>query len=157
MLDCYTSPITGQFPDSLLEAAKTARSNAPFGLFTGYYAESQKLTPPGSVNFALGLIDLKLELASNEPANAFHYSLACSLAADINVTVVGVTYEPMASTLQFSVKIIKNYIRQQGRQHSSNNVAKHPITFEAVIHRAQLRASYGQGFQGAGTAPPRMG
>jgi len=46
----------------------------------------------------------------NELADAFHYPPACSLAADINVTVVGITDEPMASTLQFSVKIIKNYI-----------------------------------------------
>ncbi len=93
MLDCYTSPITGQFPDSLLEAGNTTRSNAPFALLAAYYAKTQKLTPPRSVNLALGLIDLKLELAGNELADAFHYSLACSLAADVDVTVVGITDE----------------------------------------------------------------
>jgi hypothetical protein len=110
LLDCHTSSIAGQFPDSLLESSQTARSNTPFGLLTDYYTKSQKLTPPRSGNFALGLIDLKLELTGNELANAFHYALACPLAANINVTVVGVTDEPMASTLQFSVKLIKNYI-----------------------------------------------
>jgi hypothetical protein len=115
LLDCNTPSITGQFPDSPLEPAQTARSNTPFCLLTGYYAKSQKFTSPRSANFALGLIDLKLELAGNELANAFHYSLACSLAADINVTVVSVTDKSMASTLQFSVKIVKNYIGQQGR------------------------------------------
>jgi hypothetical protein len=96
----------------LLEAAQTARSNAPFAPLAGYYTKAQKLTPPGSVNLALGLIDLKLEPAGNEPADALHYSPACSLTADINVAVVGITDETKASTLQLSVQIIKNNVRQ---------------------------------------------
>jgi hypothetical protein len=38
----------------------------------------------------------------------------------------------------------------QWRHHGSNNVAKCPITLEAVISRAHLRAPYGRGFTGSG-------
>jgi hypothetical protein len=45
---------------------------------------------------------------------------------------------------------VQGNIRQQGRYHASDNIAKHPITLEAVISRAQLRAPYGRGFAGSG-------
>lgn len=38
----------------------------------------------------------------------------------------------------------------QQREHASNNVAKYPITLEAVISRVRLRAPYGRGFTGNG-------
>jgi hypothetical protein len=41
--------------------------------------------------------------------------------------------------------------RAGGRcEHTSNNLAKHPITLEAVISRVHLRAPYGRGFTGSG-------
>ena len=115
LFDCYTSPIAGQFPNASLESKQTFRSNAPFCLFTGYYAKAQKLTPPGPVYLALGLIDLKLELTSNELTNTLHYPFTSSLAANINIAIIRLAYKAMASPLQLSVKLIKNNIRQQWR------------------------------------------
>jgi hypothetical protein len=103
LLDCYTSSVAGQFPDSSLESAQTARRNAPLRLFADYYTKTQKLTPPGSVNFALGLINLELELAGNELTNAFHNSLACSLAAHIDVAVVNKTVKAGSSGSRFAI------------------------------------------------------
>jgi len=37
-----------------------------------------------------------------------------------------------------------------GLEHTSNNVAKCPITLEAVIYRVHLRPPYGRGFTGSG-------
>jgi len=50
-----------------------------------------------------------------------------------------------------SPRIASNMIiTAKRRYHTSNNVAKHPITLEAVISRVHLRAPYGRGFTGSG-------
>jgi hypothetical protein len=37
-------------------------------------------------------------------------------------------------------------VRQQGRDHAPNNLAKFPFLFQTTIPRARLRPKYGQGF-----------
>jgi hypothetical protein len=46
--------------------------------------------------------------------------------------------------------IVQEYIGKYRAKHTSNNVAKCPITLEAVISRVHLRAPYGRGFTGSG-------
>jgi hypothetical protein len=46
--------------------------------------------------------------------------------------------------------IVQEYIGKYRAKYTSNNVAKCPITLEAVIYRVHLRTPYGRGFTGSG-------
>ena len=52
---------------------------------------------------------------------------------------------------------VQEYIGKYGTEHTSSNIAKHPIMIEAVIPRAQLRALYGQGFASSGNVASANG
>jgi hypothetical protein len=54
---------------------------------------------------------------------------------------------PLKPQVQY---IVQEYIGEHWTEHASNNLAKHPITLEAVISRVHLRAPYGRGFTGSG-------
>ena len=53
--------------------------------------------------------------------------------------------------------IVQEYIGKYGAEHTSSNIAKHPIMIEAVTPRAQLRTSYGQGFASSGNVASTNG
>jgi hypothetical protein len=107
LLDCYTSSVTGQLTHSHLKSVKTLRGNAPLGFFAGYYAKAKKLASPRPVYFAL---DLQFELAGNEFADIVHYPKSCTFTANIDVTIIRISNKAMTSSLQLSVKLVKNYI-----------------------------------------------
>ncbi len=56
-------------------------------------------------------------------------------------------------SLHISVEFREIYVRQEGAQHASYNIAKQPLEFSADIPRERLHASYGQGFRGAPLQP----
>ena len=41
------------------------------------------------------------------------------------------------------------HVRQQGRDYTSNNLAKLPLEFSSTIEREHLKVSYGEDFGGA--------
>ena len=68
--------------------------------------KAQKRAPPRSVDFALGLINLKLLLVGDELADVFPHSFARSFAANVNSTIVHIAYKTVTSVLQLAVKPI---------------------------------------------------
>jgi hypothetical protein len=53
-----------------------------------------------SIDFALLLVDVKIQAPFNEATNGAHHAFSRTLAAHIDVAVVGVTAEAQSSLLQ---------------------------------------------------------
>jgi len=79
------------FPNPLLEASDSLGGDPPPRLPFMGEAESEKLSLPRSSYGALRLVYLELEPVRDEVRNAFHHSQSRSLAADVDVTVVGIS------------------------------------------------------------------
>jgi hypothetical protein len=75
-------------------------------------AEAQELADARLGNRALGFIDLELQALFEELLEARQHSFACPLTAHIDVAVVGLTHEAVATLLQFLVQHIQHQVRQ---------------------------------------------
>src|SRR6266478_4068823 len=84
-------------PDSLLKPIQGFGRNAALDLRTGCEAEPEKLPFLRSCHRTLRLIHLELELLRDELRNALHHPLPRPLAANIDITVVRVANEAMAT------------------------------------------------------------
>src|ERR1039458_2118493 len=78
-----------QFPHPASEPDKRLRCNAPPRLFPIREADAQELTLVRASDRTLRLVDLEFETLGQESFYARHHPLAGSLAAHVNVAVIG--------------------------------------------------------------------
>ena len=73
----------------------------------------------GSSHRTLRFVDLQPKLRRHEATHAGHDPFACTLTANVDVAVVSVAAESMASTCQLLVKLVQHQVAQQRRQRSA--------------------------------------
>src|SRR5215469_2058001 len=88
-----------QLSNALLKPQDCFRRNAPLRFLAARKAESEKLPSPRPSHCALRLVHLEFELRGEKPSDTFHHPLPGSLAADVDVAIVRVTYESMPTPL----------------------------------------------------------
>ena len=71
----------------------------------------QKLPLPGSVHGALVAVHSQAQFAFQKVRHRRHDPVACALAFDVDVHVVGVAAELMPSAFEFFIEIIQQDIR----------------------------------------------
>jgi hypothetical protein len=79
-------------------------------------AKAQELPLLRSSYCALRFVYLQPKLSGQEPAYTGHNSRPSAVTVDINVTVVRVAAEPMASPRKFLVEVVKHQVAQQWRK-----------------------------------------
>jgi hypothetical protein len=79
-----------QFPDPCFEAGERLRRDAPSPFASGGKAEAKEFADARFGDRALGLVDLQPEALRKEPFDASHHPFFRTLAAHIDVAVVGV-------------------------------------------------------------------
>ena len=62
-----------------------------------------------------------------------------------NHEVIGISREAIAGCMKFPVEVIQHNIRQERRNHPTNNVANSWLTLDIVIPRSRLKPIRGQG------------
>src|SRR5712675_1706550 len=80
-------------------------------------AKERSLPRPG--DGTLLRVDLELEASLDEAGQARHDPVAGRFAADVDVTVVRVAHEAVATTLKFAIQFIQHEIRKQRRERTA--------------------------------------
>src|ERR1700761_1739107 len=83
----------GEFPHLGFEAFDSLGRDTPFGLLSAGEAEGEELAVLRAGHRAFRLVDLELESAGNELADAFHHPLAGTFGANIDVAIIRVSHE----------------------------------------------------------------
>src|SRR5215212_10628599 len=78
--------------------------------------EAKERTLPRPGDGTLLRVDLELEASLDEAGQARHDPVAGLFAADVDVTVVRVAHEPVATTLKFAIQFVPHEIRKQRRE-----------------------------------------
>jgi len=123
--------------NSALEARNRLRRDAPSRLSPTREAEAQELADARLGDRALSPVDLELETFGEELLDAGHHSLACLLAAHIDVAVVGIAHEAVAALLQFLVQHVQHQVRQQRRERATLRRALLRRADQATVHHAR--------------------
>src|SRR5205823_7461365 len=122
-----------------LKPIQGLRRNGAFDLRTGCEAEPEKLPLLRSCHRTLRLIHLELELLRDELRNALHHPLPRSLAANVDITVVRISNEAMASALQLPVEFIEHEITEPWRKWTSLRSPFHARTDQPVLHHPSIQ------------------
>src|SRR5208337_1959384 len=77
------------------------------------YREAKEGAFPRTTNGTLCRIHLKLQPRLDETGDARHHPSTSLFAADIDITVVRVTYEPVATPLKLTIQLVQHQIREQ--------------------------------------------
>jgi hypothetical protein len=83
------------------------------------YREAKERAVPRSGDGTLLRVDLKLEAPFDEAGQALHDPVAGLFAAHVDVTVIRVTHEPVATTLELAIQLIQHEIREQRRERTA--------------------------------------
>src|ERR1700736_1306158 len=76
--------------------------------------EAEERPVPRSGDGTLLRVDLQLEASFDEAGQARHDPPAGLFAADVDVTVIRVSHEPVAAALKLAIQFIQHEIREQG-------------------------------------------
>jgi hypothetical protein len=106
-LQAHAPCASRDFPNSLLEANHRFRRYPPFLWFFRGETEAQEFPLPWPRHRTLLAVDLQLELCCDEARDALHHPLARPLTADVDVTVVRISYKAVAASLQFPVQLVQ--------------------------------------------------
>src|SRR6202790_4265741 len=101
-----------QLPHFRLKAGDGLRRDPAPGLLSACKAEAQELADTRPGDRALPLFAPQLETLGQEVLDALHHPLARPLAAHIDVAVIGIAHEAMATLLEFLVQYVQHQIRQ---------------------------------------------
>src|ERR1700682_870374 len=96
--------------DSLLEPLQRFRRDRALDVWTSREAEPEELPFLRSCDRTLRLIYLKLELLCDEARDALHHPLTRAFAANVDITVVRITYKTVSPVLQFAVEFVEHEI-----------------------------------------------
>src|ERR1700749_4428782 len=80
-------------------------------------AKERSLPRPG--DGTLLRVDLELEAPLDEAGQTRHDPVAGFFAGDVDVTVVRVAHEPVATTFKFAIQFIQHEIREQWRERTA--------------------------------------
>src|SRR6267142_2343868 len=81
--------------------------------------EAEERPVPRSGDGTLLRVDLQLEASFDEAGQARHDPPAGLFAADVDVTVIRVSHEPVAATLKLAIQFIQHEVREQGRERAA--------------------------------------
>src|ERR1700758_2378330 len=95
------------------------------------HCEAEERPIPRSGDGTLFHVDLEFEAPFDEAGQALHNPPARLFATNVDVTVIRVSHEPVAATLELTIQLIQYEIREQGREYPP--YAKGNFTFERVI------------------------
>src|SRR5262249_25256208 len=137
--DADTLGPSRDFPDSLLKPIQGLGRNDALDLRTRCEAEPEKLSLLRSRHRALRLIHLELELLRDELRNALHHPLPRPLAANVDITVVRVSNEAMASALQSPVEFIEHEVAEQWRKWASLRSPFHARADQPTLHHPGIQ------------------
>ena len=110
-LDADATSSTSKGSDSGLEPGYSFGRDSALRQLPVRKAEPEELPLPWPCHSTFLPVHLQLELAFKESRQPSHQALACSPAAYVDVAVVRIPNEAMASSLQLTIKLIKNKIR----------------------------------------------
>src|SRR5262249_39121059 len=108
--------------------------NDALNLRTVAETESEKLPLLRSRYRTLRLIHFEFELLRDESLDAFHHSLPCSLAANVDIAIVRVSNEAKAPALQLAVEFVEYEVAEQRRKWTSLRSPFHARADQAVFH-----------------------
>src|SRR5215469_10312412 len=109
--ETYPPCPTRKFPNSLLEPYHRFRRQAPLRWLVIREAEPQELPFPWSSHRTLLAVHSKLEPRREESRHAAHHSFTGSPTADVDVTVIRISGEPMSAPLQLLIQFVEYDVR----------------------------------------------
>src|SRR6266545_473274 len=110
------------------------RRNFALQLLPARKAESQKLPLLRFRHRTLRLVHLELQLFRNESLHALHHPLPRPLAAHVDITVVRISHETMAASLQLPVEFVQHEVTQQRRKRTALWRPFHARAYQPVLH-----------------------
>src|SRR5437867_1167618 len=106
LLHALPPSLVRDFPNPLLEPVDRFRRDFALQLLPAREAKSQELPLLRFRHRTFRLVHLELQLFADESLHALHHPLPCPLAAYVDVTVVRISHETVAASLQLPVQII---------------------------------------------------
>src|SRR5947208_15142420 len=106
----------GQFANPVFEPGHGLVGNAPPERRIILDREAEERPVPRSGDGTLRRGDLQLEASFDAAGQARHAPSAGLFAADVDVTVIRVSHEPVAATLKLAIQFIQHEIREQWRE-----------------------------------------
>src|SRR5262245_44567126 len=98
--------------------------------------EAEKRAVPWASHGALLRIDLELEPPLDEAGQACHDPLPGLLAAHVDVTVVGVAHEAVATAFKLAIQLIQHEVREQWRERAALRGPFPAVLKQPVIEHA---------------------
>ena len=78
------------------------------------YTVSQKAPAPWSIHSALVCVHFQAQARFQEVGHAGHDPFTGSFAANVDITVIRVTAEPVSPALQFPIQFGQEHVGEQG-------------------------------------------
>ena len=85
----------------------------PFGELTPGEAEPWEAPLPGSVDAALTPVHLSFEALRDEATHARHHARPRSGTPHIDIAIIGVATEPVASRFKFLIQFVQHHIGKE--------------------------------------------
>ena len=82
-------------------------------------AEAQEFALPRLRYRTLGRVDLESQLGFDEAADVGHHALSGPKAAHVNVAVIGIADEAMATPFELPVQFVQHHVGEQGRERTT--------------------------------------
>src|SRR3954451_2338332 len=115
--------------DGLVGNASPERPVIPHG-------EAEELPAPRLGNSTLLRVDLKLEAPFDEAGQALHDTPAGLFATNVDVAIICVAHEPVATTLKFAIQLVQHEVRKQGRERTALRDSLPTCLEEPVVEHA---------------------
>ena len=103
----------------ILEPSDGLVGDTPPGLRVVRDREAKERSLPRPGDGTLLRVDLQLETPLDEAGQILHDPVACLLAADIDVAVIRVSHETVATVLKFAIQFVQHEIREQWRERTT--------------------------------------
>jgi len=121
------------------------------------HSKPEKRPVPRSVNGTFICIDLKLETPFNETGQIFHDPSASLFAAHVDVAIIRVTHESVATAFKLTIQLIQHEIREQGRERATlrgpfPTVLEYPLLSTPAVKKLRMSRSNRRSATRAATA-----
>ena len=83
--------------------------------------------------------DLEFELSRDESRDAVHHPTTRPFAANVDVTIIRVTHESVASSFKLAVEIVEHDVAQQRRKRTALRRALFRRTNQAILHHSGVQ------------------
>src|SRR5262249_27535907 len=124
---------------SMFKAIQSFRRNDALHLRTIAKTESEKLPRLRSRYRTLRLIHFEFELLRDESLDAFHHSLSCPFAANVDIAIVRVSNKAKTPALQLAIEFVQYEVAEQRRKWTSLRSPFHARTHQPVFHHTGVQ------------------